>query len=329
MKAKRQCAAQPFFLLALSRSGSTLLQRMLATHPEITTSTEPWLLLPLMDMLQHTGCTFSAYGHELAIRAIGEFAEARLGGMQRVWEAARTFALTLYAEAAGEGARYFLDKTPAYALICRQLMRLFPEARFVWLVRQPLAVVASLVETFADGKWYLYRRHHELYWGLAELCACFLEHRERMIRIRYEDLLLHPEREMQRAFAYLELDGSKADWRRFTRVDLGGAMQDPTGVRRYRSLSREPLEKWRHAFTNPFRKAWARRYLRWIGQERLALMGYELDALLEELDAIPQRMHGVLSDAARHIYGWWRVRTQADAAALVRQLPPERRSALH
>jgi hypothetical protein len=34
------------------------------------------------------------------------------------------------------------------------------------------------------------------------------------------------------------------------------------------------------------RRAWARRYLRWIGEERLAVMGYRLDVLLAELDAI-------------------------------------------
>ncbi|MBT8101022.1 MAG: sulfotransferase, partial [Gammaproteobacteria bacterium] len=38
---------RPVFLLSLPRSGSTLLQRMLMTHPAISSVPEPWLLLPI------------------------------------------------------------------------------------------------------------------------------------------------------------------------------------------------------------------------------------------------------------------------------------------
>ena len=33
------------FLLSLPRSGSTLLQRLLAAHPQVHTVAEPWLML--------------------------------------------------------------------------------------------------------------------------------------------------------------------------------------------------------------------------------------------------------------------------------------------
>ena len=65
-------------------------------------------------------------------------------------------------------------------------------------------------------------------------------------------------------------------------------------------MSREPLEKWKAQMANPLRKAWAKRYLRWIGAERLAIMGYDLEALLAEVDAIPLKLRSTASDA-RHV----------------------------
>src|SRR5262249_20278294 len=41
-------ATTPILLLSLPRSGSTLVQRVLAAHPGVATASEPWLLLPLL-----------------------------------------------------------------------------------------------------------------------------------------------------------------------------------------------------------------------------------------------------------------------------------------
>jgi hypothetical protein len=54
---------------------------------------------------------------------------------------------------------------------------------------------------------------------------------------------------------------------------------------------------------NPVRKTWCRRYLRWIGRERLAMMGYDLDALTAELDALPTSYRRVGSDVGRGCWG--------------------------
>jgi hypothetical protein len=43
--------------------------------------------------------------------------------------------------------------------------------------------------------------------------------------------------------------------------------------------------------------------LRWIGRERLALMGYDLDALLAELDALPMSLQYLGSDVGRGCWG--------------------------
>jgi hypothetical protein len=105
--------------------------------------------------------------------------------------------------------------------------------------------------------------------------------------VQYERLITEPGSEWPRVFAYLGLNYDRGVLERFQEVDLKGRVQDPSGALRYPRLSTEPLGKWRTTLASPVRKRWCRRYLHWIGAERLALMGYDLDALLRELGALP------------------------------------------
>ena len=73
-------------------------------------------------------------------------------GEDDYWSALRGFALELYAKAAEPDATHFLDKTPRYHYIAPELFRLFPDAKVVFLWRNPLAVVASIVETWTQGQ---------------------------------------------------------------------------------------------------------------------------------------------------------------------------------
>ncbi len=50
-------------------------------------------------------------------------------------------------------------------------------------------------------------------------------------------------------------------------------------------------------------KIWCRCYLNWLGKENLAVMGYELNELLEKLDAIPVSTRFIGSDIVRLTYG--------------------------
>jgi hypothetical protein len=80
-------------------------------------------------------------------------------------------------------------------------------------------------------------------------------------------------------------------------------MGDKGGYYAYDQLSSEPLEKWKATIANPLRKRRGMRYLRWIGAERLSVMGYDATRLIEELDALPSDLRLVGSDAARAVYG--------------------------
>lgn len=313
---------QPIFLLSLPRSGSTLVQRVLASSPEIATAPEPWFLLPQVYALRERGVE-AEYVQVSSARAIREFANRLPNGLADYRAIVRDMALRLYDLAAGQDdARYFLDKTPRYHFIIDDLFELFPEAKFVFLWRNPLAVAASIVETWANGRWAVQRWHADLFAGMANLTDGFRAHEDTALGVRFEDLVGDPPTAWPRLFAHLDLSFDPALLTEFSELRLGGRMGDPTGVERYRELSAEPLAKWRGTLRSPVRKRWARDYLQWIGAERLALMGFDLDELLRELDGVPANARGSVSDLVHGAY-WRADRVGRDRAArlLWRRLP--------
>ena len=293
---------QPLFLFSLPRTGSTLAQRILASHAAVTTASEPWILLPYLYTLRERG-SYAEYGHSTMVAAVQDFCQELPQGADDYLSEMRHFILRLYAKAAQPDATYFLDKTPRYHLIVEDVIRLFPEGKFIFLWRNPLAIVASIMETWAHGNWNLYAFEVDLFQGLSNLAAAYRRHAGEACAVRYEDLVANPESEWQRVFAYLDLPFDSDLLSKFTEVRLNGRMGDHTGTMMYQRVSEDPLDKWRQTLVNPLRRSWCRRYLRWIGQQRLELMGYDLDQLLHDLDSTPSSTRFLASDLLRNAYG--------------------------
>ena len=98
--------------------------------------------------------------------------------------------LRLYEKAAGGGARFFLDKSPPYYFVATDIIRLFPDGKFVFLWRNPLSIVASIIDTWYDGKLYATSHREDLFIGLPRLVAAYQAgNRSRAYAVRYEDLL--------------------------------------------------------------------------------------------------------------------------------------------
>ena len=159
-------ALQPIFLFSISRSGSTLIQRIIAAHDGVATTSEPWLLLPYAYTLRPQGVD-AEYVHPLMVAAIEDFCKELPRGEEDYLAELRRFSLDLYEKAAGEGATHFLDKSPPYCLVAEEIMRLFPEAKFVFLWRNTLSVLASMIETW--GPWRPTFMGSDLFVGLPRL----------------------------------------------------------------------------------------------------------------------------------------------------------------
>ncbi len=294
-------APTPIFILCVPRSGSTLLQRILGSHEAVATASEPWFLLPGLYALREPGVR-AEYGHVTLVKGLAGFAEAYLpGGLDEYLAAQRELALRLYEGAAG-GKRYFLDKTPRYSHIASELMTLFPDGKFVFLWRNPLAIAASIIETYGGGKWNIKGPFSaDLYRGLPNLADVYSRERKRVHAISYEQLVSEPHASVRALLDYLELPHDETLTTRFTELPMRNPeFWDPTGTVAYDSISREPLDKWRTTMATAVRRGWCKRYLERLGDGRLAMMGYDAAALRAEANELGSSPRHAFSDLLEH-----------------------------
>ena len=292
----------PIFLFSLPRSGSTLLQRILASRPEIDTVSEPWFLLPIVYMSKTNG-TYTEYWHQRSVQAVDDFVQCLPENRKTLFQSIRQMALFLYAQASGPGAIYFLDKTPRYNLIIDEIFTIFHDAKFIFLWRNPLSIISSLIDTWYGNKWLIHKYKIDLYKGFDNMMRAWQQYGSRSVSVNFESLVSQDSRQLQRLFSYLDLPSQNDTVDRFQEVALNGRMGDKTGASKYRSLSLEPVEKWKGSLSGVVRKKWCINYLRWIGEGRLQEIGYDLNDLSAQITAVPARWAGVVPDACRTFCG--------------------------
>lgn len=297
-------SVRPVFILSLPRAGSTLLQRLLSQHDAVSTSPEPWLALPFFYSLRPEGVR-SIYGHKTLANAVNGFVDSLPAQKKDYMTAAASFLTEMYTLSSDPGSLYFLDKTPRYHLIIDDLMTAFPDAKFIFLWRNPLAVAASMIKTWGKGDWNLYMFWVDLYRGLDSLVSSYNNNSDRSIAVRYEDLVASPDDEMQKVMSYLNLDYRPEIVSEFNQAKIIDApgRGDPTGQYEYKEVSKGSVDRWLETLANPFRKKWSQNYLEWIGEERLNTMGYSFEELNTKIKTQRNRYGDYFSDIIRNAYG--------------------------
>jgi len=283
------------FLFSLPRSGSTLLQRILASHPKIGTCSEPWLLLPFFYALKFFG-SHTEYSQTLSSQAIQEFISNFPGGEDDYYEAMRDFSLSLYTKALNSGEAFFLDKTPRYFLIMPEIAKAFPNAKFIFLFRNPLHVLSSVISTWMKGRLRIEYNYIDLFEGPRLLADGFKQIKDKSIWLDYEDLVRDPTGSLDKISEYLGIEYDESILSRFHNIDLFGKMGDPTGVNEYKNIDTSPLEKWKSVLNTGYRKKYAIKYLSHIGSDNLQTFGYDLAELTKEVEQIRSRRGKGLRD---------------------------------
>ena len=187
--------ANLIFLVSQPRAGSTLLQRILGGHPGIHTTSEPWFMLAPCYALKAEGHWADYEAGGWARQARDEFLKG-IGGREAHVRGIRELARSVYGSAlAGSGKDRFLDKTPRYYTILPELAEVFPAARFVILLRNPLAVLCSVVRTWVQTHWErmpAYRDDLLKAPGLLARGIDVLQARSQVRVLHYEDLVADP-----------------------------------------------------------------------------------------------------------------------------------------
>ena len=287
------------FVISQPRSGSTLLQRLLSGHSWIQTSAETWLMLHPAYGLRRKGIK-TDYRAGWAVRAVEEFLVHYADGRETWLNAVRAYARTVYGEVlARNDRRRFLDKTPRYSMIVPELREIFPEARFIVLLRNPLAVLSSELRTYIKGDWPLLADFAP---DLLEAPARLLAAREvlgdRMCELHYENLVKEPAEELQRLCHHLGLPWESGLEDYSETPAPRGRFNDPVGVHRHQRPSLDSLETWRELGRSAQTRSVALAYLDAIGNETVREMGYDPAALRAGIEA------ETVSSGSRRVFPW-------------------------
>lgn len=281
------------FLLSQPRGGSTLLQQILGNHPEIHTIPEPWIALPALYTLythkidRDYNTPYSLY---FARTAIEDFVRRLPKGEEDYIEGVRLMYEHLYNRAMeGSGRKFFLDKGPRYYHIMPELGCVFPEASYIILLRNPLAVLISIFNTWIgtrDRLGRLYEFKHDLLHGPRHLIEGAKLLGERCIVVRYEDLLKSPEAEIGKICGKLRIEF----FHEMLNYDVKEKYIGSLGYKEQRDdykLGRPDaanIDRWVLSLREPQVWRMAGDYLDYLGEDLLGRMGYHYADLRRLLD---------------------------------------------
>ena len=276
------------FLISQPRAGSTLLQRILAGHPEVHTTAEPWLMLHPVYALREGGHE-AEYAARTALRGVQDFLSTLETGESAYIEALRQMAMHLYGAACREaGKAFFLDKTPRYYFIIPDLARIFPEAKFVILLRNPLSVLASILDTWVQGDWTrLSRYRHDLIDAPRLLLEGMELLEDRVVVIHYETLVTEPRQVVSSLCDQIGLEFYESMLEYGETPEPPGRHGDPTGVSRYSRPVTASVDRWLELGQAKQTRHLAEQYLSTLGSELLDKLGYEYASLETSLRAVP------------------------------------------
>ena len=234
------------FVISPPRAGSTLLQRMLGAHSEIFTHPEPHLITPIAHLGVYDNIDKAPYDHINAAEAVKTFIEGLPGGEQDYLDALRAYTDTLYGRMLSTSeSSIFLDKTPANALVLPFLQRLYPDAMYVVLTRHPLAIFSSYANSFFNGDWEAAHAFNPILERYVPAMAAFLRERPVPLRhVAYEDLVIEPEPQLERIFAFLGLEHEPDAVEYGKAGPMKKGMGDPITVHTHDRPVTDNVDKW-------------------------------------------------------------------------------------
>ncbi|MEM7251043.1 MAG: sulfotransferase [Pseudomonadota bacterium] len=221
-------ADKPIFIVGAARSGTTLLQFMLRSHPHVSLPTaESHFFIPFYAARDEYGDLTERDNLRRLISDIYEkkqlFFKADFHGMTFDVEAVTDMlhreqcsnvpdiiSRIFQENAKGEGKVRWGDKTPYYVLHMDTLLAMFPGAQFVHLIRDGRDCALSMLERKHDLK--IFNTYHAAYtWNKYVVSGrAFGErHPDRYFEVRYEDILDNPQDSIQALCEFLEIEFSQ------------------------------------------------------------------------------------------------------------------------
>jgi Sulfotransferase family len=269
----------PFFLVGNDRSGTTLL-RLVLDRGSVAIPPESMFLADFAPVRQRGGLEDPAQAERL-MRAIWNHPRVRLwklpgeappvpSGLGH--EEAYRFIVSAPFEAYArkEEKPRWADKTPLYLRYIEELDTIWPEARFVIVVRDGRDVALSVMRVpfGANNVWAAARAWaHGIRLGL----EAERRHPDRVVTVRYEDLVARPAEEGARVSEFLGLE-FREEMLEIERTDPDKILKEQAGwfTNVWAGINASAVGKWKREMTPAQQRLFAR-----VAGPELEAVGYE------------------------------------------------------
>ncbi len=190
------------FMIGSPRSGTTWLQLMLGSSEAVATVNETHLFCSYTSSMFSGWTMFQDEPREIGLGPL--LSEDEYLGLVRSFCAGVLGSIL----ARKPRAYVILEKTPSHAAHWREILKVFPQAYFLHLVRDPRAVVASLQAVKTSGwgaRWVGSRTTQNiLLWSnMSQEGHSVAAHTENFLEIRYEDLKCDGAANLHRIFSWM------------------------------------------------------------------------------------------------------------------------------
>jgi tetratricopeptide (TPR) repeat protein len=240
-------AADPIFVVGLPRSGSTLLEQILASHSKVEGTHELADITRIVAELQGRDWQRENPRYPAVLSQMSGEGFRRLG--EKYLHDTRSYR---------SGKTHFIDKMPNNFRHVGLIHLMLPNARIIDARREPLACCfGNLKQLFAHGQEFAYSvediaRYYRTYLELMRHWDAVLP--GRLLRVQYEDVVADLEGTVRRILDYcgLEFEPSCIE---FYRTERSVRTASSEQVRQ--PIYREALDQWRHyePWLGPLREA--------------------------------------------------------------------------
>ena len=221
---------QLIFLISQPRAGSTMLQALLSNNNRVATTSEHWLLLNATGLLKPDllKADFNAWAANDALQSV-----YNVERKQAIEEGSRELALRFYSTIGTGNDMLVLDKTPRYYEIIPEIRATFPGARIILLIRDPRAVLRSIMDTW---NLYTYQDLYEMRRDIFHAPSMLLQSKKDLASdpltqvVRFEDLLDNPGTVVGSLYRWLGLNYTDAVLDYSKNEQYKGKYGDPIGA---------------------------------------------------------------------------------------------------
>ena len=217
---------QLYFIVGIGRSGTTILSKLLNKYVDVHCLPEANFLVFFLNKFKNKKTFFSNDINQL-------FEEIDLYSHSHPWvgwefnvEQTKKYILDIVSKTNSityeelckliyekfivtdfdkSNAKILLDKNPSYTIFANEISQVFPESKFIWIVRDYRANILSRKQSvflkspniaYNASRWLLYNKRANLF---------YQKNKGRTILIKYEDLVLNNAQVIERLIRFLNI----------------------------------------------------------------------------------------------------------------------------